>query len=42
MLGAGRECSYSGTSRGRGSIRRHWGLLGDVEGVERCQGSIRV
>ena len=28
VLGAGRECRYSGASRGIGSIREHWGLLG--------------
>ena len=27
VLEAGRECRYSGTRRGLGSIRGHWGLL---------------
>ena len=30
VLGAGRECRYSGARRGIGSIRGHWGLLGGV------------
>ena len=28
VLGAGRECRYTGARRGIGGIRGHWGLLG--------------
>ena len=33
ILGAGRECRYSGARRGIGGIRGHWGLLRGVGGV---------
>ena len=28
VLGAGRECRYSGARRSIGGIKGHWGLLG--------------
>ena len=38
VLGAGRECRYSGASRGKGGIR---GLLGAVRGDWGCLGAGR-
>ena len=39
-LEAGRECRYSGASRVIGSIKWHWGILGDV-GALGALGAIR-
>ena len=36
VLGAGRECRYSGTRRDIGSIREYWELLGGVGSVWSC------
>ena len=41
VLGAGRECRYSGVRRGIGAKRGHWGLivvLGAIEGIRGSQG----
>ena len=38
VLGTGRECRYSGTRRGIGGIRGHWGLPRGVGAVRVCQG----
>ena len=40
-LGAGRECRYSGASRGIGSIRGHWRAPTGCRGLERCWTVIR-
>ena len=40
VFGAGRECRYSGASRGIGSKRGQWGLLGEVGGVRGYKGGI--
>ena len=43
VLGAGRECRYSGARRGIGGIRGYWGLLGvlgcwAIRGHRGCRG----
>ena len=43
VLGAGRECRYSGARRGIGSLRGHWGSPRGVKGPSggrQCQGCI--
>ena len=35
---AGRECRYSGSRKGIGSIMGHWGLLGGIGGVGAIRG----
>ena len=38
---ASRECRYSGTRRGIGGKRMHWGAPRDVGGVGAVRGDIR-
>ena len=38
ILGAFRECKYSGARRCIGGIRGHWGLLGGVGAIRGCRG----
>ena len=46
VLGAGRDCRYSGARRGIGCIRGHWGSWGGaiwgIRGCRGCQGCIGV
>ena len=41
VLGAGRECRYSGARRGIGGLRGHWGPIGVLEAI-RGVGGVKV
>ena len=41
VLGAGRECRYSGARRGIGGIMGHWGFLGGVGDAQGHFGGVR-
>ena len=40
VLGAGRECRYSGARRSIGGRRGLWGFLGVLGAIRGCQGCI--